>query len=117
MLHVPSSHFGLWTTTPEQIDPSGASNSTAGVMIQDKTRCGLPGGNLTLGIKHWLLYLHECKPPWREQALISRYRTSRDQQHPQVTLRTLRHGTEEHITRITVQNARCLLRVVTKIAP
>src|SRR5215510_10052574 len=114
MLHVPSSHFGLWTTAPEQINPPGASNSTTGVMIQHKTRCGLPGGNLAPRIKHRLLYLHERKPSWGKEALISRDRTSRNQQHSQVALRALRHGTEEHITRITVQNTRCLLRVVTE---
>src|SRR5712692_9628291 len=116
MLHVPGSHLGVWPTAPEQIDPPRASNGTTGIVIEHKTRCGLPGGNLALRIKHRLLYLHERQPPWGEEALVSRYRTARHEDQPEIALGALRHRTKEDVARIAVQDTRSLLRVVTKIA-
>jgi hypothetical protein len=116
MLHVPSGHLSPWPVPPKQINPPRASNGTPGVVIQDKTRGWLPGSNLSLRIKHRLLYLDERQPPGREETLISGNRTARNQDQPEIPLRALRNRTKEDVARIAVEDASRLLRVVTKIA-
>src|SRR5437764_6866910 len=101
---------------PKDINPSRASNGTPSIVIEDKTRRWLPGGNLSLRIKHWLLHLDERQPPWWKETLIRRDRTARDKAQAQIALRALRRWTEEDVARIVVQDAGRLLRVVTKIA-
>jgi hypothetical protein len=73
MLHMPSSHLGLCTTAPEQIDPPRTRNGTTGVVVEHKTRCRPPGGNLSLRIQHRLLYLDERQSAWWEEVLVRGY--------------------------------------------
>src|SRR5262245_23232169 len=116
MLHVAGGHLRCWPMPPEQINASRASNGAPGIVIQDETRRWLPGGNLSLRIKHGLLHLHKRQPSGRKETLISGDRTARDQKHPEIPLRALHHRTEKDVARIAVQDACRLLRVVTKIA-
>ena len=101
---------------PKQINPHRASNGAPSVVIQDKTRGRLPGRNLSLRIKHRLLYLDERQPPGRKETLISGNRTARDQHQPEIPLRALLNRTKEDVARIAVKDASRLLRVVAKIA-
>ena len=116
MLHVPSSHLSLCTTAPEQIDSPRARNGTTSIVVEHKTRCRPPGGNLSLRIQHWLLYLDECQSAWREEALVRCYRTARHEDQPEIALGALFNQTKKDVARIAVQDTRRLLWVVTEIA-
>ncbi len=111
MLHAPSSHLGLWTTAPEQIDAPGPRNGIAGVVVEHKTRCWPPGDNLTLRIQHWPLYLDERQSTWREEALICRYGTARHEDQAEIAPRALDHRTKKDVAWIAVQDALRHLRV------
>src|SRR5262249_56900262 len=117
MLHVSSSHLGWCTTAPEQIDSSRTRNGTASIVVEHKTRCRPPGGNLSLRIQHWLLYLDERQSAWREEALVRGYRTARHEDQAEVTLGTLGNRTKKDVARIAGQDTRRLLPVVTEKAP
>ncbi len=116
MLHVPSRHLGLCTTTPEQIDPPRTHNGTAGIVVEHKTRCRPPGDNLSLRIQHRLLYLDERQSARWEEALVCCYRTARHEDQAEIALGTLGNRTKEDVARIAVQDARRLLWVVMEIA-
>ena len=116
MLHVPSSHLSLCTTAPEQIDSPRARNGTTSVVVEHKTRGRPPGGNLSLRIQHWLLYLDECQSAWREEALVRCYRTARHEDQAEITLGTLGNRTKKDVARFALQDSRRLLWMVTELA-
>src|SRR5215470_294242 len=97
MLHVPSSHLGLWTTAPEQIDPPRARNGTAGIVVEHKTRGRPPGSNLALCIQHWLLYLDERQAAWREETLVGGYGTARYEDEAEIALGALGNRLKEDV--------------------
>src|ERR671930_2719048 len=108
MLHVPSSHLGLWSTAPEQINPPRTRNGTARIVVEHKTRGRPPGRNLALRIQHWLLYLDERQSAWREEALGRGYGTARHKEQAQIAQGPPGNRLKEDVARITVQHARRL---------
>ena len=116
MLHVPSRHLGLCTTAPEQIDAPRTYNGIASIVVEYKTRCRPPGGNLALRIQYRLLYLDERQSAWWEEALVCGYRTARHENQAEIALGALGNRTKKDIARIAVQDAPRFFWVVTEIA-